>query len=122
MENMEKEFKFGYGKIVVATYGIVLELTEIEPPLKIGPVDDEELKKYDANNMVRTAISIPYDDALRLHDELIDLRDNSNTACKRIVVKNRYILDFTEYNKESVNIVLRAVVHIINHNCMILAC
>lgn len=59
---------------------------------------------------------------MRLLDELIDLRDNPNTVCKRIVVKNRYILDFTEYNKESVSVVIRAVDHIISHNSMIFAC
>lgn len=53
MENIEKEFKFGYGKIVVATYGIYLELTVIDPPLKIGTVVDDELEKYDSNNMVK---------------------------------------------------------------------
>ena len=122
MENIKKEFKFGYGKVLVAAYGTVLELTELDHSFEIGAEVDEELEKYASASMVKTNILMSYNDTLRLLNELIDLRDNPNSTCKKIFVKNCYILDFTEYNKESVSVVIRAIDRIISHNSMIFAC
>ena len=114
--------KFGYGDILVGCYCNVdddwdkfnLHLTSIKPPQEIG--ESVIGKEYDI--LEDLFISANSEEIFRLRGILSEIFQSSS---KVINFKN-YVLDFTEYNKKSVDVVIRATDQAIQMYMRPLAC
>lgn len=88
--------KLGYGDVVVSSCGLgYMDFTNIKPPLEIG-------------STIRKDIDIEYGLRIKIYEdndwELYDLIKTVNIN-NRIVEYKGYVLDFSNYNEESVRIV-----------------
>ena len=93
---------FGHGTVGVYSTSMRLVFEELRPPQEIG----QSLKDMDCERLNKIEISADYNEFIELQNKLEKLNENSDN--KRIVFKS-YILDFTEYNFKSVEVVLKHI-------------
>ena len=103
--------EFGYGDVLVGACGCgYVEFTNIKPPLKCGQTVYPEM--YDELEIGLT---------VKLYeDEVWDLYHLINTVNKenKIIEFKGYILDFSNYNKESVRVVSDHAYKTVNIMCL----
>ncbi|MGJ0846576.1 hypothetical protein ACR77J_07800 [Tissierella praeacuta] len=97
--------KFGYGDVVVSSYGMgYVDFTNIKPPIECG-------------STVKKDMNLEYGLSIRIHEdkhwELYDLIKTVNKD-NRIVQYKGYVLDFSNYNEESVRVVREKAYNTIN--------
>ena len=107
---------FGYGDISVSnTLGGYLILRWFKPPVKIGTIMTPDIE----NELIYLS------EEIRLNIIINDLNNiskiDNNSVNKQIIVDG-YILDFTNYNSLSVQIVKRHMNNALSNMLMLLAC
>lgn len=114
-----KTIKFGYGDIIVSSRACSASLvfTYVKPPFEIGYSLTEE--DYH-NSELLDSIEIKFLDLNKASKfkSLLDNIDEKNT----IIEFDNYIFDFSNYNKESVNVVKRGHERLITSLLMCYAC
>ena len=112
-----KVLKFGYGDIVVGGHPVTQEISfqQIKSCAKCG-----EYPKLDDTELVGECIriKIEYKDYLKLKEKLASVKSRKISKFKF----KGYTFDFTNYNKESVNVCIQASGRAINLYQLALAC
>ena len=98
---------FGYGDILVSSKSNGLILTEIKPNQKIGSIPKE--KDYEEIQTISVPINPGY---------TLDSISKTNTS----IEFGNYILDFSNYNEESIKVVQRAIDCVIANHYRMLVC
>lgn len=100
MEKKKDIVKFGYGNIVPQPHWDCITFLKFEPNVEVGqhmPDDAEIINSID--------MKLSLDDAIKLEGKLKELKFQDD----KTIDFNDCILDFTNYNPKSVNIVLKAL-------------
>lgn len=96
---IDKTIKFGYGDIAVGSDALrsILYFYGIKPPLNIGENVNDDIEV--CSNKIE--FEIDYDDYIYIYQNITAVK---NGSIKKFHFRD-YILDFTNYNIESVNVV-----------------
>lgn len=113
---IEKTIKFGYGTVLIGSCSLskLMTFQHIQPPKPIGDLKDVDLSDV----IVLEEVEFEYQSDMRtLRTELDSLPEEN------LFLEFRgYILDFSNYNEESVNMLRRSLNQVINGWQLGLAC
>lgn len=103
--------EFGYGDIAVSSNGMgYISFTNIKPPLKCGQIITKVMRK---DLEIGLNITIFEDKLWEVYNLVKTISKNN-----RVVKYKDYILDFSNYNEESVKVVLRGAFNMVNLRCL----
>ena len=113
--------KYGYGDILTGFYNnqegiwdkFIVHVTQIKPPQEIG--ESIRGKKCDVEKEI--CFKTTYEEICKLEKELLNINSTNS-----IIDFSDYILDFSNYNPKSVNVVLKGVMQAIETYLRPLAC
>ncbi len=107
---------FGYGDISVGGDLYSLTFQNIKPPQEIGSNIIDPNVEY-IGKQIR--IKLSYSDAKLYIDKLENMKNNDNS---RILELSDYILDFSNFNVKSVDVVIKHLTCIVKNYMPYLAC
>lgn len=111
---------FGYGSVSVGAFFNSLVFQEIEPPLEIGANVNEYVGRGEAKFIgeKKTIVLYSYEDC-KDFDKLLNTVDGENVT---EIEYDGLILDFSNYNEKSVEVVKKHLNAAINHFLRLMAC
>lgn len=103
--------KFGYGDVVVGGCNLgYIEITNIKPPLECGQTITKDIYK---DLEIGLSVRIYEENTWDIYKLMRTVNENN-----RIVAYKGYVLDFSNYNEESVRVVKDASYRTVNLMCL----
>lgn len=108
IDTEKKIIYFGYGDVQVGSNFITLSFTGIKPPLEVGTRITDEVVRENNIECITEPITFKFTDLTELHYFQHNLKATDGATSVFFIYKD-YIFDFSKYNIESINIILRHI-------------
>ena len=113
-----KTIYFGYGDVVIGNYLNAIVFTEIEPPVKVGSSVSIETAEQTATG---SEITIAFNNIESFTDFKNAIKNINGKDCLQCNY-NGHTLDFSNYNKKSIEVILNKLENIALFFILPMAC